>query len=46
MKKIVPIVEGDGKVTALPPLLYALLHNFNVFDVHVTPPKTPMERRT
>jgi hypothetical protein len=38
--KIVPIVEGDGDVAALPALLYKLLHEQEIYDVQVEQPKT------
>jgi hypothetical protein len=36
---IVPIVEGDGEVDAVPNLLYKLLHRHDCFDFHVARPK-------
>jgi hypothetical protein len=37
--KLVPIVEGDGEVTAVPVLLYKLLHAMQRYDIQVAPPK-------
>ena len=37
--KIVPIVEGDGEVTAVPILLYRLLQEQNEFDFQIATPK-------
>lgn len=39
MPKLVPIVEGDGEVMAVPVLLYKLLHAMNRYDLQVAPPK-------
>jgi len=36
---IVPIVEGDGEVDAIPNLLYKLLHRHGCYDLHITRPK-------
>lgn len=38
-KKIGVIVEGDGEVTAVPVLLYKILHHQNCFDVFISNPK-------
>ncbi len=39
MPKIVPIVEGEGEVQALPKLLFKILHDLGRFDIQVSPPK-------
>lgn len=39
MPKIVPIIEGDGEVTAVPKLLYRILQQLNRYDIHVSRPK-------
>lgn len=39
MPKLVPIVEGDGEVTAVPVLLYKLLRELQRYDIQVAPPK-------
>jgi hypothetical protein len=39
MPKIVPIVEGDGEVTAVPVLLRKLLGEMNRYDIQVVTPK-------
>ena len=37
--KIVPIVEGDGEVTAVPVLLKKLLSEIGRYDIQIAPPK-------
>lgn len=44
MPKIVPIVEGEGEVTALPPLLTNALHRMGVYDISVSLPKNAKGR--
>jgi hypothetical protein len=39
MPKIVPIVEGDGEVTAVPVLLHRMLHERGVLELHIATPK-------
>ena len=39
MPKLVPIVEGDGELKAVPVLLYKLLHELQRYDIHVAEPK-------
>ncbi len=39
MPKIVPVIEGDGEVTAVPALLGRLLNELSRHDVHVGHPK-------
>ncbi len=39
MRRILPIVEGDGDLAAVPVLLRRVLHDMNQFDVQVAPPQ-------
>lgn len=39
MRKIVPIVEGDGEVRAVPNLLNRLLQSHQRYDLQIAPPK-------
>lgn len=38
-RKIVPIVEGDGEVRAVPTLLHKVMHHHQRYDLQVAPPK-------
>jgi hypothetical protein len=39
MPKIVPIVEGEGEVQAVPKLLFKILHDLGRFDIQISQPK-------
>ena len=39
MPKLVPIVEGNGELKAVPILLYKLLHQLQRYDIHIAEPK-------